>query len=75
MPWLRTLLSHVIMAAFPLVAKKWGCVVKVSSSGEVLDVLLDPNGDAISTISAVSEHGGRLYFGNLGGDSVAVLQL
>jgi len=59
----------------PYVAEKWGCVVKVSAEGAVLEVLMDPSGEVVSTVSAVSEHAGRLYLGNLAGDSVAVVDL
>jgi len=73
--WVRTLISHVILSALPYVAEKWGCVVKVSAEGAVLEVLMDPSGEVVSTVSAVSEHAGRLYLGNLAGDSVAVVDL
>jgi len=62
----------------PLISKfmrKWGCVLKVSPEGEVLDMLMDPDGSVVSTVSAVTEHNGRLFLGNLGGNFVSVYDL
>ena len=58
-------------------AKKWGCVVKISGDGEVVDFLMDPDGSAVSTVSAVTEtqDGRQLLVGNLGGDYVSVYDL
>ena len=57
------------------IVKRWGCVLKISPSGEILDVLMDPNGEAASTVSAVTEHGGQLFMGNLQGDYVSAYRL
>jgi len=73
-PWLRQLLSHVILAV-GVPVKKWGCVLKVSPEGEVLEALFDPEGEHISSVSAVTEHNGTLFFGNLAGDYVSMLRL
>eukprot|EP00929_Paragymnodinium_shiwhaense_P090447 TRINITY_DN50639_c0_g1_i1.p1 TRINITY_DN50639_c0_g1~~TRINITY_DN50639_c0_g1_i1.p1 ORF type:complete len:188 (-),score=22.46 TRINITY_DN50639_c0_g1_i1:56-619(-) len=74
-PWLRQLASHLVHL-FKFVAKRWGCVVRVSESGEILENLMDPTGEHLSTISAVTEGpDGRLFFGNLGGDFVSVLKI
>ena len=56
---------------------RWGCVVKLSREGEVQYVLMDPPGPAnrISSVSAATEHGGRLFLGNLGGSYVSVVDL
>jgi len=35
-------------------------------------VLLDPNGEVVHTVSAVSEHGESLFLGSLAGDFVSV---
>jgi len=51
------------------------CALQVSPGGEVLQCLMDPDGRQVSTISSVTEHQGRLFLGNLGGDFVSVLQL
>lgn len=76
-PWrvVRQLLSHVMMALFPYVAKSWGCVVKLAADGRPLETLMDPDGAHVATISAVTEHNGSLFLGNLGGDFVSVLAL
>lgn len=56
--------------------KQWGCVLKVSSKdGSILDVLIDEDGSTVSTISAVTEHEGKLFLGNLGGNFVSVFDL
>ena len=55
--------------------KRWGCVVKVSPSGEVLETLMDPTGERVFTVSAATEHGGQLFLGNLMGDFVSVVDL
>jgi hypothetical protein len=34
--------------------KRWGCVVKVSPTGEVLSTLMDPTGERVFTVSAVT---------------------
>lgn len=72
--WLRQILSHVILR-IPLPVKMWGCIVKISAQGEVEQVLLDPAGERVSTVSAVTEHKGSLFIGNLAGDYVSVLPL
>jgi len=55
--------------------KQWGCVLKVSPEGAILNVLIDPDGSSVSSISAVTEHDGKLFLGNLGGSFVAVIDL
>jgi len=74
-PLIRQLLAHVITYLSPLIAKRWGCVVKVSPSGVVLDVLMDVDGEVVSTVSAVveSNDGKQMLIGNLAGDYVSVL--
>ena len=49
--------------------------VQVSPSGEVLDALFDTTGARVSSVSAVTEHDGSLFIGNLAGDYVSVLPL
>ena len=44
---------------------------QVSSEGKPLRSLTDMDGKRISTISGVTEHGDRLYFGFLTGDYIA----
>ena len=41
--------------------------------GRVTNFLVDPSGQQVSYISAVSEHEGQLFLGNLVGDYVSVL--
>ena len=55
--------------------KQWGCVIKVSPKGTILDVLIDRDGSTVSSISAVTEHDGKLFLGNLGGSFVSVFDL
>lgn len=49
--------------------------MQVSPSGEVLQVLMDPDGSRVSHVSCVTEHDGRLFIGNLAKDYVSVLDL
>ena len=46
---------------------------QVSPEGKVLQWLMDPNGSVVNTISSVTEHGGKMYFGNVAGDYVSHL--
>lgn len=46
---------------------------QVSSEGKVLQWLMDPDGSTINSISSVTEHKGRLYFGNVAGDYISIL--
>ena len=47
---------------------------QVRADGEVLQALYDPDGSHISYVSAVTEAGERLYFGNLAKDYVSYVQ-
>ncbi|PSC75234.1 strictosidine synthase [Micractinium conductrix] len=73
-PWLRSLMASVPERLQPA-KPQWGCVCKVSPEGEVLQVLMDPTGGHVSHVSAVTEHRGRLFLGNLAKDYVSVLDL
>jgi len=72
---LRQVFSHAVHSLLPFVAKKRGCIVKLSPSGQPLETLLDADGSHISTVSAVTEHKGMLFLGNLGGDFISVVKL
>jgi len=74
-PSVRQLLSHVTGTLSKYLAKQWGCVVRLSSDGMALETLMDPDGSHVSTVSAVTEHDGKLFLGNLGGDFVSVIAL
>ena len=74
-PWARQLCSHVIRRVLPLVAKRWGAIVKLNAEGEPSHALYDLDGSRVSSISAVTEHEGRLFLGNLGGDYVSYIDL
>ena len=73
--WLRQLLSHVVRSLLPLFAKPWAGAVRVDEAGSVVEALYDPDGRHIQTLTAVTEEGGRLFFGNLGGDYVSVIDV
>lgn len=49
--------------------------MQVSPEGEVLQVLMDPDGSHVASVSSVTEHDGKLFLGNLGGNYVSVLDL
>jgi hypothetical protein len=48
---------------------------QVSGDGQVLDFLMDPTGEHVSSISAAVEHEGCLFMGNLAGDYVSYVDL
>jgi sugar lactone lactonase YvrE len=55
---------------------RWGGVARVDAvTGRVQQFLNDPTGGRVATVSAAHEHGGRLYFGNLDLDYVAVARV
>lgn len=50
----------------------WGAVLKLSPQGEILQLLLDPDGSRVATASAATEHKGRLFLGSImGGELLA----
>lgn len=48
-------------------------VLQVSPEGKVLEHLMDSDGSVANSISAVTEHKGRLFFGNVLGDYVSYI--
>lgn len=46
---------------------------QVSPEGRVLEHLMDSDGSVVNSISAVTEHKGRLFFGNVVGDYVSYI--
>ena len=73
----RYALSHLLVkeSITKRVVKRWGCILKVSPEGNVLATLMDPKGERLFTISAVTEHNGQLFLGNLKEDFVSVVSL
>ena len=72
----RYLLAHLLTSPLTqYLVKRWGMVVKISPSGEVLSSLMDRHGETVFTVSAVTEFGGKLWLGNLAGDFVSVVDL
>lgn len=74
---LRYAVSHLLVNedVTKRVVKKWGCVIKISQEGEVLNAYFDPKGKKVSTISAVTEHDGQLFLGNLKSNFVSIVNL
>lgn len=54
---------------------RWGLVIKLDADGRVVDCLVDALGTHVAGISAVTQHGRRLFFGNLQGDYVSYLDV
>ena len=52
----------------------FGVLVQVHPDGHALQALYDPDGSHLQRISAVTEAGDRLYFGNLAGSYVSFIQ-
>jgi len=57
--------------------KPWGAALRLrAADGAAEALLLDPDGERVSSVSAVTESaGGRLFFGNLMGDYVSYVDL
>lgn len=70
----RVLIAYLPEYLRPKIGR-WGCVLKVDSTGKVVEKLMDPDGGFITHVSSVEEHDGRLYLGNLVGDYVSVFDL
>jgi len=76
----RPAAARALMAWLPRALRprpvRWGGVARLDGrSGALKAFLMDPSGGRVATISAAHEHGGRLYFGNLDLDYVAVAPL
>ncbi|WIA20274.1 hypothetical protein OEZ85_006107 [Tetradesmus obliquus] len=63
----RGILGHIPENMRPQVPT-WGAVLKVSEQGKLLQWLADLKGETASKVPSAHEAGGRLYFGNLGGE-------
>ncbi|EFJ42499.1 strictosidine synthase [Volvox carteri f. nagariensis] len=76
---LRFKLARVLLANLPTWIKppvsRWGAVLKISPDGKPLQLLMDPDGSKIGFISAVTEHDGKLFFGNVKEDYVSYFDL
>lgn len=71
--WLRQLLSHVVVPLFPLVSRRWGCIVRLDGTGLAIESFMDLTGDNVSYVSAVTEASdGTLFLGNLQGNFVSI---
>lgn len=73
--WMRQLAAPLLVTRPYLMCAPLGGVLKVSTGGAIVDALWDPEGQAVFSTSAVTEHGGLLYLGNLFGNFVSVLKL
>ena len=80
-PMLRWLLAHIMFdrlthSLASRLIKRFGAVVRVDiDSGRVIEVLVDPTGEVLASVSAVREDSeGVLYFGNLGGEHVSIMR-
>ena len=49
--------------------------VKLDAQGTPISALYDPDGTHVATVSAATEHSGRLFLGNLGGDFISFVDL
>jgi len=83
--WLRQILSHLFLAhprlyrdfcsVFHPTSCSIGCVLRIQPSGSIVGSMWDMDGRKVSSITAVTEHDNKLFFGNLKGDFVSVLDL
>ncbi|KAK9790517.1 hypothetical protein WJX73_005962 [Symbiochloris irregularis] len=70
--WARFLIGWIPASLRPK-PHRFGCIVQVSEEGKVLRMLMDPDGQNVATVAAVSETGTQLFVGNLAGNYVSVL--
>ena len=71
----RLILSH-LLPIVRLFVKSHGLVIKFdTSTAEVLNVLMDPTGEKVSSTSSSIEFNNRLYIGNLNGDYISYVDL
>ena len=48
---------------------------RFDAAGALVDALWDPDGSKVAWVSGVTQHGDKLFFGNLAGDHVSVYAL
>lgn len=79
LPLLQHRALRLLMAWLPRWLKprlgRWGLVIKLDEQGNVVDCLVDEAGVQVAGVSAVTQHGKRLFFGNLQGDYVSYLDI
>lgn len=71
---LQFLLAYLPAWARPRIPR-WGAALKISPTGQPLQLLMDPDGSHIAFVSSVTEVAGRLYFGNVRMNYVSYLDL
>jgi len=76
-PRLRTallwLLPNIDMVQVFSLRKSYGMALEVSESGRFTEVLEDREGRVVTGISEVHEHMGRLWFGSVANQHIAVV--
>lgn len=79
LPLLRHKVFRLLMGWLPRALKprlgRWGLVMKLDGHGAVVDCLVDAGGQRVAGVSSVTQHGRRLFFGNLQGDYVSYLDV
>jgi sugar lactone lactonase YvrE len=77
LPWLRKIFVQVVpekylATLFTMVKPKYGIIVELDSSGNIVSSMQDPNGQVISDVSQVSDDGANhLYLGSFHSDFIA----
>lgn len=61
---LRTIMAYLPPWARPRIPS-WGAALKITPDGQPLRWLMDTDGAKVAFVSSITEHGGRLYFGNV----------
>lgn len=70
----RALLAHVFPYLDAFVVP-WGCVARLGPGGEKEALLMDADGAHITSVTAVHQHGRRLYLGSLENEYVSYVDL
>lgn len=73
-PWIRAQLAKLPVNLLPG-PDRYGCVLSIGPTGEILSSYHDPTGRVLHATSSVKEHGGHLYVGSLEGRYIGKLPL
>eukprot|EP00386_Alphamonas_edax_P009154 GDKI01030148.1.p1 GENE.GDKI01030148.1~~GDKI01030148.1.p1 ORF type:complete len:384 (-),score=46.08 GDKI01030148.1:63-1214(-) len=72
--WLRWVVGNFPSVFWPK-NKPYGLVVRVNDQGEVVESLHDSTGGVVDFVTAVSEYKGKIYLGQLKGDSIIAVDV
>ena len=74
LPWLRAFMGGLPSWMWPA-SRKIGAIARIDANGNVVQTLYDSRGSNVNFVTSVVEHDGKLYLGQLQGDSLPVMSL